>query len=87
MPASRQIPPQWTAALPQAPGYYEFFDPRHRVRAILEVRALRAGLAVRVPRGDGWLIPLIAWRRPCLRYSLWRGPIQVPDALPAESDG
>jgi hypothetical protein len=76
--------PGWTDRLPEEPGVYDFFDPFHRVRCLLQVRRLGGGLAVRVPGADGWSLPMEAWRRPCLRFSRWRGPLAVPAVLPAD---
>lgn len=82
MPEPSPSPPAWTPDPPSVPGFYEFFDPHHRLHQLMEVRRVRGQLAVRIPRARNWWLPLVAWQRPCLKHSRWRGPLRVPDALP-----
>lgn len=78
-------PDTFDAALPAETGYFELWDPNRNVNRIVRVFRARDGrLAVKNPAGCcRKAFYLEMWALPCFEGTHWKGPISVPDALPA----
>lgn len=75
----------WTETRPAQPGYFEVWDPRRGINRIVRVFRARDGrLAVRNFCRCKYAFLVDMWALPAFAGTHWRGPLVVPDALPAD---